>query len=225
MVAEAPWQSGSVLEEARYPDTTFRQYEIDCEPLDSQLGQWPKQLIPEAVQPLLFPLDDNPRMGTFALLDAARIPNLRERLDTTEIRYTCLFNGAAAAQWGHVAPWLVQLKPDSRLLRPLFSDSGQPGDLWHSAAAVFLRSTSGLGELRAHFRKFTKLYDPERERMMFFRFYAPETLRTLIAALPPQRLQHFARPIDSFVTYAAHGRGIFVLAREKVPAPAQMAIV
>lgn len=217
MDVEAPMRSGFALDDMRAPDLPFHQFQIACPPLDHQFGAWPKRQIPEPLVPLLFPPDGDPEMSTFVLLDAARIPNLRERLDTTEVEHTCLYNGEAEAQWGHVAPWLAKLTPDSRLLRPLFTDSGQPGDLWGAAAGVFLRSHATMDELRAHFRKFTKLYDPERGRMMFFRFYAPETLRTLIATLPPDRLQHFAKPVHSFVTYGANGRGMFVLTRDARP--------
>jgi hypothetical protein len=54
-------------------------------------------------------VDADKNLATYAILDAARIPNLPEILAQGTARHECLFKGAAYDDWGHVAPWLVAL--------------------------------------------------------------------------------------------------------------------
>src|SRR5262249_16452288 len=89
----------------------------------------------------------------YALLDAARDPAIHRGLGgfgATE-QIACLYQGAAAEDLGHVAPWLVRLGPRTDVFDWIW-DKGW-GDSW----GVFIWSTATVDALRAHFRKLTKV--------------------------------------------------------------------
>ncbi|RCW86791.1 DUF4123 domain-containing protein [Paracoccus lutimaris] len=153
-------------------------------PLDAQLGIWPKKTVPDALYPWLFgpagqtadaagqpePAEDSPPMNSFALLEAARAPQLPELLDRSELEWCSLFSGKAAQELREVAPYLVRISDDSRFTRCLFSNAGMPDDLWDAAPGIFLRSRKSLAELRRQFRRFTRIQQ-ESGKWYYFRFW------------------------------------------------------
>lgn len=166
------------------------------EPLGPQLGLWPKRTVPEALADILFgdlpdhnlPAHPLAPCATWAVLDAARLPNLPEELEASGLEHRCLFRGKAQADWGHVAPWLISLGRDARLTRRLFT-SEAPFGLWDAAAAMFLRSRRTMDELWRHFRKYTRIQD-EGGSWLYFRFWEAQSLRMLqksVADLPEAR--------------------------------------
>lgn len=166
------------------------------EPLGLQLGVWPKRCVPEPLADLLFgDVPDRDRPGdaaspcaTWAVLDAACVPNLPEELEASGLAHRCLFRGKAQDDWGHVAPWLVALRPDARLTRRLFT-AEPPFGLWDAAAAMFLRSRRTMDDLWRHFRKYTRIQD-DAGSWLYFRFWDAQSVRMLqksVADLPEAR--------------------------------------
>ena len=166
------------------------------EPLGPQIGVWPKRCVPDALADLLFgDLPDRGRpdepaspCSTWAVLDAARLPNLAEELEASGLVHRCLFRGKAQEDWGHVAPWLVALRPDARLTRRLFT-AGAPFGLWDAAAAMFLRSRRTMDDLWRHFRKYTRVQD-DNGAWLYFRFWDAQSVQMLqksAASLPEAR--------------------------------------
>lgn len=110
----------------------------------------------------------------YALVDAARDPRvltvLRRSVDTHE----SLYEGAAGAAFDDVAPYLVKLMPDSRLLERLLSEG------WGEAWGVFLVSGEPFREVRRHLRRFLMVHELPTMRRLYFRFYDPRVLRDFL---------------------------------------------
>lgn len=150
---------------------------------------------------------------TFALLDAARFPGLPETLAASDLDHASLFRGAAGEDLADVAPWLVRLAPDHALTRQLLTPHLPDGPHWHRwgrGVAVLMRSAAGFQALWRHFRKYTRIYDDQRGKWNYFRFYAPETLRGLVAHMPPAAFAAFARPVQMFLSEDHRGHPLLI---------------
>ncbi len=148
-------------------------------PLDAQFGAWPKRAVPETLaQPVL----GGPWLHGYALVDAARIPDLQARLDGRALRAACLFDGQAAEKAATSAPWLVELGPEDRLTRQIFTRGPDGLALWDSGAFVILRSDLPLAAVRANLRRMTLIQDDAApDRVLFFRFWDPLYARYLLS--------------------------------------------
>lgn len=170
---------------------------------------------PAAVQPILFPGSDGmsgaPR-HSYALIDANRFFGLAQVLENSGLRHRCLFKGEAAQKFADSAPYLIELLPRHPFTRRLFTQSMQgSGDApWTEQAVSFLISPLSLDGLHAHLRLFTQLWDGKNGRTVFFRFFAPEVLRTVIPALPPPQLAKFTRGLSHFVCPDPDGAAILL---------------
>lgn len=174
----------------------------DIVPLDWQFGVWPQLSVPEKLQNVVFgqPGGDL-KIGTFALLDGARCPGLAEQLASSGLEHRCLFQGKARDDFADSAPWIVRLQDNNAFARNLFTsdpDGASWQGLWDNAPFVLVRSSVSLNGLWQHFRKFTQIVDEETNRRLFFRFYAPETLRTLIVHMTQADLQQFGKGSSLF---------------------------
>jgi hypothetical protein len=183
--------------------------------LDAQVGVHPRETIPQSLRDLVMGDEEEPPAACFAIVDGAAVPQLPDALEASGLAHQCLFKEPALSEFGEAAPWLVQLEPDADFTRALFTvlpnDKLKRG-LWGNGAAVFLRSRGSLEALTAHFRHFTMLMDPSSGKYVFFRFYAPETLRTMVAHMEPEPREEFAKGIARF--FCTDGRGgCFVLGR------------
>ena len=138
-------------------------------PFDAQLHAAQKLCVPEALAAPLFPAAP---FATYAILDAAKVPNLPEMLETSGLPHRCLFTGEAFETLGAVAPWVVALDPNSGFTRNLFSRSDAPWHLWDAAPGIFVVSQADLDGVWSHFRKFTRVRD-EAGRWFYFRFWDP----------------------------------------------------
>ncbi|WP_257797558.1 DUF4123 domain-containing protein [Aggregatibacter actinomycetemcomitans] len=54
---------------------------------------------------------------------------------------------------------------------------------WAINPVIFLKSRKGFDEVYRHLRKWTHLYDPDREKWYFFRFYDPLVLNRYLSEL------------------------------------------
>ncbi|SFJ15928.1 DUF4123 domain-containing protein [Jannaschia pohangensis] len=166
-----------------------------------------------ALRPLLFgPLPDakagrtalrgpstETQLHTYILVEAARRPDIEVVLEGFGVDYVPLYQGKAAEEFARHGPYLALIPEDNRAMTWLIDEG------WTSGWGVWLRSELDLSRLRTHFRKFTQLYDPESETWFIFRFYAPETLRRVIPALPPADFTAFTQNIAAFVVPSGSG--------------------
>ncbi|MBL3576326.1 DUF4123 domain-containing protein [Rhodovulum sulfidophilum] len=155
-------------------------------PLDDQFGVWPKVTVPEALEPFLFTnsgeeFSAHTSLKTYALLDAAKIENLIETLENSNLDHACLFRGKALETVGHLGPWLVCLGQNDQFTRRLFTESKQKWGLWGKRPGIFIRSTCRLQELCDHLRRFTYVQTAAGRRMIF-RFWDTECAGALLSA-------------------------------------------
>ncbi len=147
----------------------------------------------------------NQKFGTFVLIEAVRRPDICMMLEAFEVPYCCLYDGEAAENYYHTAPYLAEVIPDSDFADWLIKDH------WGQHAAVFFRSHAGLKTLRKQFRKFTQLRDPEDDRWYHFRFYAPETARRILPVLDPSDFSRLAKGIGAFIVESADARTAYLI--------------
>ncbi|NVK12707.1 MAG: DUF4123 domain-containing protein [Rhodobacteraceae bacterium] len=166
-------------------------------PLDAQFGAWPLKTVPDA---LLEPLFGQPEAGpagagaadkgeaeepaslkTYALIDAAKLHAGFDEIQNCGLPFRCLFQGEAAEELKDAAPYLVELAPEARFTRTLFTHiPGAPAHLstlhlWHKNPGIFIRSRADFDTVWKHFRKFTRIRD-ENGKWFFFRFWEPMAL-------------------------------------------------
>lgn len=113
-----------------------------------------------------------PPMQTYALLDAAKVPNLADLVAGSGLEHRCLFKGKVADDLRDVAPWLIRLEPGARFTRNLFTAGKMPGALWDKQPGVLIRTRAAFQPLWGYLRKFTKLQD-ETGKWFYFRFWEP----------------------------------------------------
>lgn len=168
------------------------------EPLDAQIGVFPKKTVPAALYDALFgqlaptaaeaeaaggePSAVQP-IKTYAILDAAKITNLPELLEDSGLEHRCLFKGTAYDDLKNVAPWLVRLEEGNTFTRNLFTRSDAPWHLWDNEPGIYARSRGSLDDMWKHFRKFTKIQD-ETGKWFYFRFWEPRAAHRTFDALP-----------------------------------------
>ncbi len=152
---------------------------------------------------------DNSDAHTFALVEGARIPRIAEILETDGLEYGSLFQGAALDELAAVAPWIVRLDPEERLSERFLTPALPDGPHWHywgRGAVTILRSDATLSELIRHFRKYTRIFDEARGKWNYFRFYAPESLRGLVAHMEPTAFKAFVAPLRFMITESGTGQ-------------------
>ncbi len=119
--------------------------------------------------------------NVFAVLDGASVPGLLGKLYACQPDYVCLYRGELEPDMAEVAPYLVELLPNSDFTDWVIEKGWgrhwgifaiARADLW---AAQRVRS-SLLRSLRRHFRAFIIVYDPQG-KPMYFRYYDPRVLR------------------------------------------------
>lgn len=172
--------------------------------LDAQLHVHPRKQVPDELTEFTF----GGPLACYALIDGAAMPQAVDTLSQSGLHYTCLFKGRAAQDYAETAPYLVHLEPTNPLTRRLFTSI--PNDklgrgLWDTGCATFLRSAASLEALAGHFRKYTCLIDPASGKSVFFRFYAPETMRTVVGNMTHADRETFTQGINTL--FCTNGRG------------------
>ncbi len=156
---------------------------------------------------------DEAPAGCFALLEAARFPDFPEQLDGAGLDYASLMRGEAAEDLRDVAPYLIALPPDHQLARRLLTPkSGNDAhwQLWGSGSVTLIRSRASLDDLLRHFRKFTRIFDAGEGRWNYFRFYAPEAMRGLVAHMKPAPFAAFSAPFLFALTEGREAQPVLV---------------
>lgn len=140
--------------------------------------------VPDALAEDLFGKTDgdgNP-VHVYAVLDAAKVQFLSERLERNNLPHACLYTGKAEEDYGEVAPWLVQLTSDAQLTRHFFAHDPDQDNPWYMlaiGAGILLRSVFDLDQVQHHLRRYTLLVDEEGVRQ-FFRFQEPGFLDAVL---------------------------------------------
>ena len=209
------------------------------EPLDGQFGVYPRKTVPDKLYEPLFgqpePTEEEiehyggkenvPPMKLYAILDAAKVkvPGLRTMLRTSGLDFACLFTGQQYETLKDSAPYIVELEEDNPFTRTLFThDPKMPDELlnahlWHKELGIYIRSRANLRELGQHFMQFVRVQDEQGKRFLF-RFWAAETLRTIIADFNAQQFETFGKQIHTMLGSSGDG-GFILLTRSNPAAP------
>ena len=185
------------------------------QPLDAQIGADPLLTVPEPLFAAVFgwpgPVPDGPQQppATYAVIDAARITSLPERLEASGLAHDCLFQGQAKQDMGNVAPWIVRLEDNAAFTRHLFTDAGAHWDLYPLEASILIRSHLPLQDLRAHLRKFTRVQNSKGD-WMFMRFYDPRWTLPLMTGMSGPDVARFLTGISHLVILRADGQFVVV---------------
>jgi hypothetical protein len=134
------------------------------------------------------------RARAFAVLDGASVPDLPTKIYEMQPHAVCLYRGELEPDMAEVAPYLVELFPDTTFTDWLLSE-GLGGKHW----GIFARSPFSLTELRKHFRKFLTVYD-ETGNPLLFRYYDP---RVLVKFLPTCDQESLDKLFGRVTEYAA----------------------
>jgi hypothetical protein len=140
-------------------------------------------------------------MNVFAVLDGASIPSLRTTLHQLQPSHVCLYRGDLAPDIAEVAPYLVQLEPDTEFTDQLVVDG------WGKHWGIFLRSTADLNAIRRHLRGLLIVNDPDA-RPMLFRYYDPRVLQRFLPTCSPEQIGAFFGPADSVLLENEDGTGL-----------------
>jgi hypothetical protein len=127
-----------------------------------------------------------------AVVDAARDPRIGELLRESVDPCCSLYDGTEGARLAAVAPHLVALAADSRLLDDLVREG------WGLRWAIWLTSARPLLEVRRHLRKVLLVQREGTAEPTYFRFYDPDVLRVYLeTCTPDERAQWFGDVVTS----------------------------
>jgi hypothetical protein len=131
----------------------------------------------------------------YAVLDTAHEPSVFKLLLESKTEYAWLFEGEAACQLAHFAPYLVPLRPESPLL-PVLVKNG-----WGKNWGIYLTSAAAPWELLAFLRRLLVTQQPDGTPALL-RFYDPRVLRTLLPCSTPLQRPHLFGPVQFYMMEA-----------------------
>jgi len=136
-------------------------------------------------------LFSDPEMTVYAVLDGASVPGLVRKLWEVKPKYYCLFPGELEPDMAEVAPYVVELEPDSQFTQWVI-DGG-----WGNHWGIFASAPEDLRKMRGHFRSLVKVMD-EAGTPMYFRFYDPRVMRTFLPTCNAEELSELFGPSTSY---------------------------
>lgn len=206
----------------------------DLQPLGPQIGAFPKKTVPDALYDAILghgtassdatkaAVRDLSVPVTYAILDPLRLDGLTEFLQNSGLEHRCLVKGKAFDDFGQVAPWLVQLQPDNKFTRNLFTSGVVTSGFWDIAPGVFLRSAGDLETVWRHLRKFVQAQDEHATRF-YMRLWDPTSTVDLFAAYFDDGLGGVFAGIDSIIVPDGN-RADILTARGQLPRPQQVTL-
>jgi hypothetical protein len=147
------------------------------------------------------------RMAVFVILDGARDERIHSAVRGTFLPKDCLYTGDLPRQLQMTAPYLVQLERDDRFTRYVLEKG------WGGSWGVFLRTETGIKQLRRHLREFLRVRDEAGKRLIF-RYYDPRVLRVYLPTCWPGELNTFFGPVAAFFTEGEDPREILEFRNE-----------
>jgi pSer/pThr/pTyr-binding forkhead associated (FHA) protein len=110
----------------------------------------------------------------YAVLDAARDRRIVELLRESVEEHHSLYDGIEGEAMAHVAPYLVRLESDSRLLAALVREG------WQRRWGIYLTSAQPFKSVRRHLRRYLMVERQDNHEKVYFRFYDPAVLRVFL---------------------------------------------
>jgi len=137
----------------------------------------------------------DPDVSTYAILDAAAIPNLLDRLADMPEESVCLYRGELGPDLLATAPYLVKLRLEGPLLRWLWEEG------WGKSWGIYVVSTLGLEPIRRHFRGFLRVRSADGA-VLYFRYYDPRVLRIYLPTCTSAEIRIVYGSIQRFLCEA-----------------------
>ena len=153
-------------------------------------------MLKEKLEKILF----DARTRTFAVLDGAAIPDLPMRIYEMQPHAVCLYRGELEPDMAEVAPYLVELFPETTFTDWLLSEMSSNRH-W----GIFAHSPYSLTELRKHFRKFLTVYD-EGGNPLLFRYYDPRVLTRILPTFEGDDLKLFFERVAAVFAETEDGK-------------------
>jgi len=146
-------------------------------------------------QSLVKYLFSQPETNVFGVLDGASIEQLPQLLWKHKPENICLYRGELEPDMAAVAPYLVKLEYDHPFTK-LVCEKG-----WGNDWGIFVLTSAevNIRDLRAHFRKFLMVYDPNG-KFIYFRYYDPRVLRIYLPTCNFEDIKIVFGPIGSYIT-------------------------
>ncbi len=138
----------------------------------------------------------------YAILDAAHDIRILALLLTYKEECQSLYEGEQGAKLAQVAPYLVRLQKDSKLIEALVKEG------WGKSWGVYLTSASNLQEVRHHLRHFLQVKLPSGEQV-YFRFYDPRVMRVFLPTCTPEDVTQFFGPIQNYLVEDENPKKLF----------------
>ncbi len=110
----------------------------------------------------------------FAVLDAARSDRIQVLLTEAVEQSRSLYEGIEGDSLAHVAPYLVELTPGSRLFAQLVREG------WEQRWGIFIDAPCSFKEMRRHLRRLLLVSDADSRSNFYFRFYDPVILAAFV---------------------------------------------
>lgn len=151
----------------------------------------PRERPPLTGRPLAVREHLRQQVGLFAVLDAARDPDVLPRLKASGVEYASLYEERDRDDLATYGPWLAKLPPDHAFLDDLVRDG------WGKSWGVFLTCRLPFADLRRHLRQFLLAKLPDG-RQVCFRYYDPRVLRTYMPTCSTEEMARFVGPVERF---------------------------
>lgn len=128
----------------------------------------------------------------YAVLDAARTDRILTVVRESVDPYRSLYEGIDGEALEDVAPYLVELLPNSSLLSRLIEEG------WGNRWGIFIEYPGTFKDLRRHLRRFLMVADADTRKKFYFRFYDPVCLREFLPTSTPKQRAEFFGEIRAF---------------------------
>jgi hypothetical protein len=145
----------------------------------------------------------------FAIVDAARSRRALVLLRESVEQYRSLYEGPQGDALADVAPYLVNLPKNSRLMESLVREG------WGKSWGVYLTCPQPFLEVRRHLRKFLMVQAEAMEARLYYRFYDPRVLQMSLPIYTNEQWKDFFGPIDSFIFEATAPAAVRVALHDK----------
>lgn len=144
--------------------------------------------------------------STWGVIDAARDERLLPAIRALCPAARCLFDEPVDPGLADAAPWLLPLVRGERFL-----DWWRTEGLGQSWGIAFT-SAAAPDALRRHLKKLLRAQLPAGE-VVYFRFYDPRVLRTLLATADTKQLRQVFGPIDTLYVESEGGTPVLTYRR------------
>lgn len=145
----------------------------------------------------------------YAIFDAARSSRISELLRESVQQSRSLFDGVKGKTLDEVAPHLVKLDGEARVLDSFVMEG------WGLRWGIYFTCKLALNDVRRHFRRFLMVEDDDTGEKFYFKYYDPFVLRAFLPSCALRQRSDFLGDVESLFYEGKHGEILRVDADEK----------